>query len=109
MKHDFRFSIFDFRLPGASFQNPKSKIQNPWLLLIVLIGIALRLWLIHVSPLDPRFSNADDGDYYRRALRFAVTGQYIDDAWLIRPPLARPAPCSRDGPPAGGGAAGKRS
>ena len=87
MKRDLRFSILDLRTPGASIQNLKSKIQNPWLLLIVLIGIALRLWLIHVSPLDPRFSNADDGDYYRRALRFAVTGQYLDDAWLIRPPL----------------------
>jgi 4-amino-4-deoxy-L-arabinose transferase-like glycosyltransferase len=57
------------------------------LALIVLVGVALRLWMIWVSPLDPRFSNADDGDYYRRALRLAVTGQYIDDAWLIRPPL----------------------
>ncbi len=57
------------------------------LLLIVITGIALRLWLITISPLDPRFSNADDGDYYRRALRLAVTGQYSDDSWLIRPPL----------------------
>src|SRR5262245_35485663 len=57
------------------------------LTLIVLLGVALRFWMIWVSPLDPRFSNADDGDYYRRALRLAVTGHYIDDAWLIRPPL----------------------
>ena len=57
------------------------------LFLIILIGIVLRLWLITISPLDPSFSNADDGDYYRRALRFALTGQYLDDAWLIRPPL----------------------
>ncbi|HWQ13082.1 MAG TPA: glycosyltransferase family 39 protein [Roseiflexaceae bacterium] len=62
---------------------------NPrWLLaLLVLACVALRLWLMAVSPLDPRFSNADDGDYYQRALRLAVTGQYVDDAWLIRPPL----------------------
>ncbi|HEX9372732.1 MAG TPA: glycosyltransferase family 39 protein, partial [Roseiflexaceae bacterium] len=51
------------------------------------IGIGLRLWMIRVSPLDPRFSDADDGDYYHRALRLAVTGQYVDDSWLIRPPL----------------------
>ena len=57
------------------------------LLLILALGVALRLWMIAVSPLDPRFSTADDGDYYRRAMRFAVTGQYIDDSWLIRPPL----------------------
>lgn len=57
------------------------------LLLLIVIGVVLRVWLIGISPLDPRFSNADDGDYYRRALRFAVTGNYIDDAWLIRPPL----------------------
>lgn len=58
-----------------------------WLALIVLVGVALRLWLIALTPLDPRFSNADDGDYFRRALRLAVTGQYLDDSWLIRPPL----------------------
>jgi hypothetical protein len=57
------------------------------LALLVLAGVALRLWLISFTPLDPRFSNADDGDYYQRALRLAVTGQYVDDAWLIRPPL----------------------
>jgi len=57
------------------------------LALLVVAGIALRLWFISVNPLDPRYSNADDGDYYRRALRFAVTGAYVDDAWLIRPPL----------------------
>ena len=57
------------------------------LLAIVLLGIGLRLWMIGISPLDPSYSNADDGDYYRRALRFALTGQYIDDNWLIRPPL----------------------
>jgi 4-amino-4-deoxy-L-arabinose transferase-like glycosyltransferase len=57
------------------------------LLLIVLAGLALRIWLLSVNTLDPRFSNADDGDYYRRALRLAVTGQYLDDSWLIRPPL----------------------
>jgi len=62
-------------------------ILNWPLLLIVVLGVALRLWMIGVSPLDPRFSTADDGDYYKRALRFAVTGQYIDDSWLIRPPL----------------------
>jgi tetratricopeptide (TPR) repeat protein len=57
------------------------------LLLLIALGLALRLWLLSLTPLDPRFSNADDGDYYRRALRLAVTGQYLDDSWLIRPPL----------------------
>ncbi len=57
-----------------------------WLVLIILAGVALRLWLVSVSPLDPRFSDADDGDYYRRALRLAVSGVYLDDSWLIRPP-----------------------
>jgi 4-amino-4-deoxy-L-arabinose transferase-like glycosyltransferase len=57
------------------------------LAVLVITGVLLRLWMIGVSPLDPRFSNADDGDYYRRALHFAITGQYLDDAWLIRPPL----------------------
>lgn len=54
---------------------------------LMLVGLALRLWFLSVNTLDPRFSTADDGDYYYRALRFAVTGQYIDDFWLIRPPL----------------------
>lgn len=60
-----------------------------WLPLLLLVAacVALRLWLISFTPLDPRFSNADDGDYYQRAMRLAVTGQYVDDAWLIRPPL----------------------
>ena len=57
------------------------------LLAIVLLGVGLRLWMIAITPLDPSYSNADDGDYYRRALRLALTGQYIDDNWLIRPPL----------------------
>ncbi len=57
------------------------------LILIILLGFALRAWLISINTFDPRFSDADDGDYYRRALRFAVTGAYVDDAWLIRPPL----------------------
>lgn len=66
-----------------------SPLTTAYALLTVLVvaGVILRLWFISVSPLDPRYSNADDGDYYRRALRFAVTGAYVDDAWLIRPPL----------------------
>ncbi len=66
-----------------------SPITTAYALLAVLVvaGVVLRLWFISVSPLNPRYSNADDGDYYRRALRFAVTGVYVDDSWLIRPPL----------------------
>lgn len=56
------------------------------LAVLVLAGITLRLWMISISPLDARYSNADDGDYYRRALRLATTGSYLDDSWLIRPP-----------------------
>ena len=57
------------------------------LLALMLLALGLRLWYLRVNPLWPQFSNADDGDYYRRALRFAVTGQYVDDSWLIRPPF----------------------
>lgn len=47
----------------------------------------MRIWFASVNQLQPQFSPADDGDYYQRALRFATTGAYIDDFWLIRPPL----------------------
>ncbi|MBX0329287.1 phospholipid carrier-dependent glycosyltransferase [Oscillochloris sp. ZM17-4] len=53
---------------------------------LVLIGLAMRLWFVAVNDIDPRFSAADDGDYYQRALHLAVTGQYVDNSWLIRPP-----------------------
>jgi hypothetical protein len=94
MKHDIaqnntRFQPRNAEDRGIAIQQLKSKIQDlNWpLIIIVALGIALRLWMISFSPLDPSYSNADDGDYYRRALRLAVTGQYIDDSWLIRPPL----------------------
>lgn len=57
------------------------------LLFLILVALALRVWFVSVNELDPAHSPADDGDYYQRALRFATTGQYIDDFWLIRPPL----------------------
>lgn len=53
---------------------------------LIVIGLALRLWFIAINQIDPRFSAADDGDYYVRALRFAVTGEYVDNSWLVRPP-----------------------
>lgn len=56
-------------------------------LLLMVIALALRVWYLSINPLWPQFSDADDGDYFRRALRFAVTGAYVDDAWLIRPPF----------------------
>ena len=62
--------------------------RTQWLLLLlVIVALLLRVWYLSINPLLPQFSNADDGDYYRRALRLAVTGRYVDDAWLIRPPL----------------------
>lgn len=56
-------------------------------IVLMALALALRLWYLQINPLWPQFSNADDGDYYGRALRFAATGQYIDDSWLIRPPF----------------------
>jgi 4-amino-4-deoxy-L-arabinose transferase-like glycosyltransferase len=73
--------------PPSAISNANPRLPTLWLILIVLAGVALRLWLISFTPLDASFSTADDGDYYQRAFRFAVTGQYIDDGWLIRPPL----------------------
>jgi 4-amino-4-deoxy-L-arabinose transferase-like glycosyltransferase len=63
---------------------PRTKIA---IFALMLLGLALRLWFLSVNVIDPRFSAADDGDYYQRALRLAITGQYLDDSWLIRPPL----------------------
>lgn len=57
-----------------------------YLAAMVLLGLALRLWFIAVNDIDPRYSAADDGDYYQRALRLAATGEYLDNSWLIRPP-----------------------
>lgn len=57
------------------------------LLVLMVVALALRVWYWSINPLWPQYSNADDGDYYRRALRLAVTGNYVDDAWLIRPPF----------------------
>jgi len=53
---------------------------------IVVLGLALRIWFIAANDIDPRYSAADDGDYYQRALRLAATGEYLDNSWLIRPP-----------------------
>lgn len=68
---------------------PQAGWRRPAILLLalVLVGLVLRLWFLSVNVIDPRFSAADDGDYYQRALRLAVTGQYTDDSWLIRPPM----------------------
>lgn len=61
--------------------------RNQALIGLTLLAFALRAWYLRINPLWPQFSNADDGDYYRRALRLAVSGQYVDDNWLIRPPF----------------------
>ncbi len=57
-----------------------------WLGALMIIGLGLRLWFLSVNQIDPRFSAADDGDYYLRALQFAVTSEYQDNSWLVRPP-----------------------
>lgn len=44
------------------------------LVLLMLLAAALRIWYLTINPLWPQFSNADDGDYFQRALRLAVTG-----------------------------------
>ena len=66
-------------------------LQSLWrqraLVLLIIVAAALRIWYLTINPLWPQFSNADDGDYFQRALRLAVTGAYIDDNWLIRPPF----------------------
>jgi hypothetical protein len=85
---NLQLTIDDSRSRRWAIVHPKSNIARQiWLPALLLAGVALRLWLISFTPLDPSFSTADDGDYYQRAFRFAVTGQYIDDGWLIRPPL----------------------
>ncbi|MDW8403790.1 glycosyltransferase family 39 protein [Chloroflexus sp.] len=74
--------------PHRQWSNLTQTIRRPVVILgtLVAIGLALRLWFIAVNQIDPRFSAADDGDYYVRALRFAVTGEYLDNSWLVRPP-----------------------
>lgn len=57
-----------------------------WIGGLMVIGLGLRLWFLAVNQIDPRFSAADDGDYYLRALQFVVSGQYQDNSWLVRPP-----------------------
>ena len=83
-----RWTLDAGRWRTAARANVSSIARTRWLLLaIVLVAVGLRLWFIELNPIDASASTADDGDYYRRALQFAVTGQYLDDSWLIRPPL----------------------
>lgn len=65
---------------------PRVSATALYLAALMLLGLGLRLWFIAVNDIDPRFSAADDGDYYQRALRLAATGEYVDNSWLIRPP-----------------------
>ncbi len=65
---------------------PRLSATATYLAALVLLGLGLRLWFLAVNDIDPRFSAADDGDYYQRALRLAATGEYLDNSWLIRPP-----------------------
>jgi 4-amino-4-deoxy-L-arabinose transferase-like glycosyltransferase len=70
---------------GTRFR-PRLGALQLYLAVLIVIGLFLRIWFIVVNDIDPRFSAADDGDYYQRALRLAVTGEYVDNSWLIRPP-----------------------
>ncbi len=79
----------------SSLFRPLTARALPWqqikttsfaLFALVIIGLGLRLWFLAVNQIDPRFSAADDGDYYQRALHLAVTGEYRDNSWLVRPP-----------------------
>ncbi|MFV9507391.1 MAG: glycosyltransferase family 39 protein [Oscillochloridaceae bacterium umkhey_bin13] len=65
---------------------PRLSRSGLYLIGLGLLGLALRLWFIALTDLDPRFSASDDGDYFQRALRLAVSGVYLDNSWLIRPP-----------------------
>jgi 4-amino-4-deoxy-L-arabinose transferase-like glycosyltransferase len=65
---------------------PRISGTTLYLAALIALGLALRLWFIAVNDIDPRFSAADDGDYFQRALRLAATGEYVDNSWLIRPP-----------------------
>ena len=67
MHQVLRFTLYVFRYR-------EMLTRNRILLALVLIGLALRLWFVAVNVIDPRYSAADDGDYYQRALRFAATG-----------------------------------
>lgn len=71
---------------GVALTLPRLSASALYLAALVLLGLGLRLWFIAVNDIDPRFSAADDGDYYQRALRLAATGEYLDNSWLIRPP-----------------------
>ena len=59
---------------------------DPVLLLLLGIGLALRLWYLAVHNHRSAFF-ADEGDYYARAIGLAFGDGYVDDFWLIRPPL----------------------
>lgn len=66
----------------------KIRLSRAWPILIIMaVALGLRVWYLTINPLWPQFSDADDGDYFRRALHLALTGAYVDDSWLIRPPL----------------------
>ena len=74
------------RTPARARAHTATPLLRYYLLALVVLGLALRLWFLSVNTIDPRFSAADDGDYYQRALRLAATGAYLDNSWLIRPP-----------------------
>lgn len=75
--------------PPRGVPHIRHLLRHPALLLggLLLLGLALRLAYLAANQLEPGYSPTDDGDYYRRALRFATTGEYLDDHWFIRSPL----------------------
>ncbi|HEY1015879.1 MAG TPA: glycosyltransferase family 39 protein, partial [Herpetosiphonaceae bacterium] len=70
----------------ATPARPRAWWRDPVLLGLLALGLGLRLWYLSIHNGRSAFF-ADEGDYYARAINMAFGGGYVDDFWLIRPPL----------------------